>query len=464
MAQYQSFPDIAGDSHTLDKLKALHLPVLEGRSFLDVGCNEGFFCGFAKFAGATRVVGIDHNEEFVRRARMRFPGCEFRRQGWDALPQESFDVILLASALHYAEDQPALVRRLVERLTKGGVLVLELGVVRSDKAEWITVKRGIDQRLFPTMPMLAELLGDCAWKWMGPSVNQSGDPVPRHVVHVSRRRPVAYLMMQPPAFGKSSIAKRLFVPAGVRVISGDAVLLRIAQGGMAVPERLHDVVAAKYSALAADETVHRVFGKNLGPLLVRAWLLDAGDGDIAIDGFVPAKYHEEAARELESAGYLPVVMNWERATHSLMSQQSLDGQADAFYRTLSRNGLPPPPKATREERPPPAGYVDAVSVIPAGVTIRGWALDESGAFPKQLVVGIGTERIILDIGEALPRKDVQRHLDWQHAQLGFSLTLADGKIRTLADLGSRGFSVSLISGRPLGLSTAAAHALRGEAR
>src|ERR1044072_741458 len=59
VTQYQSFPGAAGDSQSLQKLKPLHIPALKGRSFLDVGCNEGFFCGYARFDGAERVVGID---------------------------------------------------------------------------------------------------------------------------------------------------------------------------------------------------------------------------------------------------------------------------------------------------------------------------------------------------------------------------------------------------------------------
>jgi trans-aconitate methyltransferase len=124
MAQYQSFPDAVGDSRTLDKLKALRLPDLSGKSFLDVGCNEGFFCGFAGFQGAARVVGIDRSEAFLARARRRFTDCQFLAQGWETLPEERFDVILLASALHYAEDQPALIRALVERLEKRCVVGL----------------------------------------------------------------------------------------------------------------------------------------------------------------------------------------------------------------------------------------------------------------------------------------------------------------------------------------------------
>ncbi len=170
MAQYQSFPGAPGDSLTLDKLKALRLPEMAGKSFLDVGCNEGFFCGFAKFQGATRVVGQDHSAGFVARAAARFPECEFHEGDWGTLPPGPFDIILLASALHYATDQEALIHRLVDMLSDNGVLILELGIVTSKASEWVSVQRGSDLRDFPTMPLLRELLKPYAWKWMGPSV------------------------------------------------------------------------------------------------------------------------------------------------------------------------------------------------------------------------------------------------------------------------------------------------------
>jgi protein-L-isoaspartate O-methyltransferase len=459
MVQYQSFPDSAGDSRSLDKLKALGLPALEGKSFLDVGCNEGFFCGFAKFAGAARVVGIDQNAEFVRRARARFPDCEFHASGWDQLPDGSFDVILLASALHYADDQPRLINQLTERLTRDGVLVLELGIVHSEKPEWITVKRGIDQRQFPSMPLLVKLLDGYAWKWMGPSVNQSGDPVPRHVIHISRRRPLAYLLMQPPAFGKSSLAKRLFVPAGVRVVSGDEVLHRIAKGELEVSGDLRNLVSKDYSPLAADETLRRLFDAGLGPGLVQAWLADAGEGDLAIDGFVPKQHHAAVKRAFEDSGYLPIMMQWDRLTHLPMDKRPMAKQVDGFYRSLAKGGRPPLPPKPDPARKFPAGYVDGVRVSAGGISVRGWAVDEHGHFPTQLVVGVGAERTILDIGNAKPRKDVQSHLDWPHPDLGFTFTLPLPAPCTLAELGSQGFSVTLLSGRPLGLSAAVRNAL-----
>ena len=49
-----------------------------GASVLDLGCNEGFFCGEALRQGAARVVGIDANQGFLARAAAGFPAAEFR--------------------------------------------------------------------------------------------------------------------------------------------------------------------------------------------------------------------------------------------------------------------------------------------------------------------------------------------------------------------------------------------------
>lgn len=455
MAQYQSFPDAAGDSHTLDKLMALHLPALEGRSFLDVGCNEGFFCGFAKFSGAARVVGIDHSADFVRRARSRFPDCEFHSRDWNDLPEGAFDVILLASALHYADDQAALIDRLVDKLSPDGVLVLELGIVRSEKAEWVTVVRGIDERQFPTMPLLDEVLRDKSWKWMGPSVGQSGDPVPRHVVHVSRRRPIAYLLMQPPASGKTSIARRLFEPAGVPVVSGDNVLLNIAHGSLDVSDKLRKVVSAQYSAVAADQTVRQVFEKGLCAELVQAWLAGVDRGDLAIDGFVPETHHAEVEVQLRRAGYLPVLMNWTRTAHALMSKRVLEKQASKYFQALTGSNPPPPPAPSAAA----TGYVDDIRIVDGGLVVGGWAIDEQGKLPAQLLVELAGKHVVVDTGAPRARPDVQRHLQAAHADLGYSVVVAGAGDRPLEDIACEGFAVMLPSGRRLHLAARVRKAL-----
>lgn len=463
MAQYQSFPDVSGDSRTSDKLKALKLPDLSGRSFLDVGCNEGFFCGFARFIGAAHSVGIDHSAEFIYRAQQRFPDCEFHVRNWEHLPDGAFDVILLASALHYAEDQPELIRRLVDRLTPDGVLIIELGIVSSPKAEWVKVKRGIDERYFPTMAQLKQTLVDYAWKWMGASINQAGDPVARHVIHVSSRKPVAYLLMQPPAYGKSSVASRLFPAADVPVVSGDAVIQRIARKELEVPPRLQVLVEKHFSPFAIDQTIQRVFDKKLGTDLVDTWIAEAGNKEFAMDGFVPAKEHAQVRTRLANAGYMPVTLDWQRIGPSLLPMDSLHKQARAFYRSLEQ---PVDALDTVSDKPAASamtGFVDDVQIDAGKIHIRGWAIEDNGDAPAQLVVGIGAERTFVDVGDPQQRKDVQRHLQSPHATVGYAISLAAPTVASLEALGKQGFSVTLTCGRPLRIARKVTEAMQGGA-
>lgn len=421
MSQYQSFPDAEGASRTFDKLLGLKLPSLEGRSFLDVGCNEGFFCGFAQFDGAARVVGIDKSQLFIERARDRFPGVEFLQQGWEDLPEGRFDVILLASALHYAEDQAELIGRLVERLSNDGILVLELGIATSDKAEWVKVKRGIDERMFPSMRKLHEVLAGYAWKWMGPSVSQDGDPVKRHVLHISRRRPVAYLMMAPPGHGKTSLAKRLFSGSKVKLVSGDHLIGEVAKGRCNAPEALRETIIANYSPFTIDETIQDIFDRGLGHELVSLWLEAAGDGEFAMDMYVPAAHHEAILEALRRAGYLPVAMNWEPVGPRPQPIALAQARAEAFY--LSQVGGQAEAEAAAEEgeggQAGVVGFVDEARILGGRLAIRGWAATRDGAMPSVFTVRVGPREVTIDSYEKQLRPDVQRALGTGHALLGF---------------------------------------------
>lgn len=433
MSQYQSFPNAAGASRTLDKLKALKLPVLEGRSFLDIGCNEGFFCGFAKFLGASRVVGLDKSKLFIERARIRFPDCEFLQQDWDSLPDGTFDVILLASALHYAEDQPALLRRLVDKLSPDGTLVLEMGIASSAGSEWVEVERGIDTRFFPTMKKLREVLDDYAWKWMGRSVAQAGDPVSRHVVHVSQRRPTAYLLMQPPGYGKSSIASRLFGIAGISLVSGDESIAAIAQGSIEVPEALRAAVTEDYSPFRIDIIVRRIFERGAGADLIDVWARASDGGDFALDMFVPVEHQSQVVEHLAGLGYLPVCLQWERVGPPLMPAVALAERAEAFYEALSASGAFPigddlaVAGAMR-------GFVDELQVEPGKVLVRGWVVDDDGKMPDALTVRINGQEYLVDEFETLLRPDVQRHLHLSHSRAGYRLNLDVPGVERVADI------------------------------
>lgn len=423
MAQYQSFPDAPGDSQTLDKLKAVKLPDLSGRSFLDVGCNEGFFCGYARFLGASRVVGVDNTALFIDRARERFPGCEFHLADWDHLPEGRFDVILLASALHYAEDQPALIHRLMDKLTMDGVLVLELGIYSSGKQEWVTVKRGIDERLFPTMPMLRHVLSDYAWKWMGPSVTQAGDPVPRHVVHISRRRPVAYLMLEPPGYGKSTLARDLFARAQVPIVAGDEVIHQVVKDRLAAPEPLRQLLQRDFSPFSIDQSIRAVFEQGHATELVDLLVSQALGRDFAIDMYIPKEHHAQVEALLIEAGFLPVALLWDRVGARLPSTQVLVERAEAYFIALSESAHGGSErgeaKASAKRAGSWAGHVDEIAVQDDSLVIRGWATTGGGAAARILKVRVGNRVDEVEAFERQSRPDVQRHLDLPHTLYGY---------------------------------------------
>lgn len=440
MAQYQSFPDAPGDSLSLEKLKRLSLPLRLGGSFLDVGCNEGFFCGFAKSRGVSRSVGLDASAGFIQRARERFPDCDFLAQSWDELPEGEYDTILLASALHYAEDQPALIHRLVDKLAADGVLVVELGIVSSSRDEWVRIKREIDERSFPTMAKLRHVLREYAWKWMGPSVKQAGDPVARHVIHVRRRLPVAYLLMQPPGYGKTSIAASLFGSSTVPVVAGDEVMQRLSSGELEAAPELIDLAKEQFSPFTIDKLVGNLFDAGLGDRLVEVWLQASGGGDFVLDAYVPDEFQSAVQDYIRVRGRLPVKLAWERVGSPPLSAIALDDEVERFY--LSLSGAEAVDIQFSQKLQGPIGFVDEVRQTGNLLSIRGWAITASGALPKVFAIRLGGKSHLIDKFKREQRPDVQRHLGLSHDLLGF---LLEAPI-DLFDPGDAGRSVEVVGG------------------
>lgn len=324
MPGYQSFPYRAGDSNSPGKLARLYLPPMAGKSFLDVGCNEGYFCGFAFFDGAARVLGIDIRQDALDTARRLFPQCEFRLQSWDALaPEECFDVILCASALHYAEDQEALIHALAARLTPDGILALEVGIAPGQSPEWKEVKRSIDTRLFPTRPLLESILTPYAWKYMGESVEQTGDPLPRSVYHIRRKRPFFILLAQEPGSGKSSLRRELF--SHCPAISGDVLIARIAAGQEPCSPALRACLERTYKPDKIAFAVTRLCEQGLLPDYLDLVLAHAGGRTTVYDGYIPAAYHTLVEQFLSSHAYIPVRPVWNNphnnAHHGMRARQ-----------------------------------------------------------------------------------------------------------------------------------------------
>lgn len=52
------------------RLSFLESAEISGRSVLDIGCNSGYYCLWAKKDGASRVVGVDIDEDRLQQARI----------------------------------------------------------------------------------------------------------------------------------------------------------------------------------------------------------------------------------------------------------------------------------------------------------------------------------------------------------------------------------------------------------
>jgi len=238
---YQSFDDVKGASKSAAKLKALQLENLPNRSsdpsnplkgmaVLDIGCNEGFFLGEALRQGAMSVLGIDAQKGVIESARKRFPEGEFLVGSWWEIPDRKFDLIFFLSAIHYEPNQRKLLDKLATFLTPTGVLVLECGVGKSNLSGdkmWQTVKRWDGVKRYPTFELLTnDLLESYAPRWIGNSVSQEGDPIPRKVFHCSLRKPSAILLAGPSQQGKT-VLMRQFGEKGIDTFQTDSLLNRI---------------------------------------------------------------------------------------------------------------------------------------------------------------------------------------------------------------------------------------------
>lgn len=96
---------------------------LEGKSCLDIGCNNGQLGMMLKDRGAARVVGVDHNDTVVQQAKFLHGlfGYDIETYQMDVqeLPGElgSFDYVFCLGVLYHLRDMCGMMDRLVE-LTK----------------------------------------------------------------------------------------------------------------------------------------------------------------------------------------------------------------------------------------------------------------------------------------------------------------------------------------------------------
>jgi len=216
---YQTFDSQhPGSSDSEGKWKALRLEdsMFQDARVLDLGCNEGFFCGKALQHGASTVYGIEQNYRLADAAGVRFPHADILNQSWEApWPEEDWDVVLMLSAVHYVEDQPRLFRRIAQSLAVGGIFVLECGISDMPGYGWQRATRSDGSTVrFPSLLQLKRMVrsSGLSFRGRGPSVEQSGDPVARSVVHCGLLSRSLMLVTGDSLAGKTSLCDSLDVP------------------------------------------------------------------------------------------------------------------------------------------------------------------------------------------------------------------------------------------------------------
>jgi len=103
---------------------------LRDRRVVDLGCGFGWFCRFAREAGAAQVLGIDVSENMLARARETTadPAITYRRADLETLtlPEAAFDLTYSSLTLHYLVNLPALFTAIHQALVPNGRFVFSV--------------------------------------------------------------------------------------------------------------------------------------------------------------------------------------------------------------------------------------------------------------------------------------------------------------------------------------------------
>jgi SAM-dependent methyltransferase len=110
-------------------LRAL-LPDMKGFRVLDLGCGFGWFCRWARDAGAAAVKGVDVSEKMLERARADTSDSNIAYERADletfGIDRGTFDLVYSSLTFHYIENLRALVDRIHRGLAPGGHFVFSV--------------------------------------------------------------------------------------------------------------------------------------------------------------------------------------------------------------------------------------------------------------------------------------------------------------------------------------------------
>jgi SAM-dependent methyltransferase len=106
------------------------LPAMDRIRVVDLGCGFGWFCRWARQAGAARVLGLDVSDNMLARARAATsdPAIEYAIADLERfeLPVASFELAYSSLALHYIADLDRLLTVVRGALPTGGHLVFSV--------------------------------------------------------------------------------------------------------------------------------------------------------------------------------------------------------------------------------------------------------------------------------------------------------------------------------------------------
>jgi SAM-dependent methyltransferase len=129
-------------------LRAL-LPDLNGLRVLDLGCGFGWFCRFARGAGAASVAGYDVSERMLARARAETSdrAISYARADLEhlTLTPGSHDLAYSALALHYIENLDRLLAQVHATLISGARFIFSVEhpiYTAPHKPGWVTDAQG----------------------------------------------------------------------------------------------------------------------------------------------------------------------------------------------------------------------------------------------------------------------------------------------------------------------------------
>lgn len=116
----------AGEWHQLKPL----FPLLQGKSFLDLGCGYGWHCKFAEEQGASRILGIDLSRKMIEEARKRngsdkiiYRVCGINEYEY---PENEWDCIVSNLVLHYIEDLEPVFQKVFGSLKSEGIFLFNM--------------------------------------------------------------------------------------------------------------------------------------------------------------------------------------------------------------------------------------------------------------------------------------------------------------------------------------------------